>query len=92
MTTTKIHCVKINPFFYYELSTGAKTFEIRKDDRDYRVGDILTFTDPTGKEGYPGAWVITFKLTSRLFPEGLKDGYCLLSLKPLNLDRERKDL
>lgn len=36
-----IHTVKcINPFFEDVLS-GRKTFEIRRNDRDYKVGDLM---------------------------------------------------
>lgn len=36
-----IHQVKcINPFFE-DVMAGRKTFEIRKNDRDYKVGDLM---------------------------------------------------
>ena len=35
------HLLKIIPQFYTEVSTGNKTFEIRKNDRGYQVGDTL---------------------------------------------------
>ncbi len=37
----KIHELKTWPEYYKEVETGNKTFEIRKNDRDYNVGDYL---------------------------------------------------
>lgn len=36
-----IHKLKIWPEYYNEILTGKKTFEIRKTDKDYKVGDTL---------------------------------------------------
>lgn len=36
-----IHSVKIFPEFFLDLKMGRKTSEIRFDDRDYRIGDLL---------------------------------------------------
>ncbi len=35
------HELKTWPEFYRELESGAKTFEIRRDDRGFNVGDVL---------------------------------------------------
>lgn len=37
----KIHKIKENIKYFADVLTGVKTFEIRKNDRDYEVGDIL---------------------------------------------------
>ena len=36
-----VHELKLWPKPYEEVSSGRKPFELRKDDRDYKVGDIL---------------------------------------------------
>jgi len=36
-----IHELKCWPEFYDAMASGAKTFDIRKDDRPYAVGDLL---------------------------------------------------
>lgn len=36
-----IHEVKILPKYFEQVQSGAKTFEYRKDDRGYKVGDII---------------------------------------------------
>jgi ASC-1-like (ASCH) protein len=35
------HKLKIQPEYFKEVCTGKKSFEIRKNDRDFKVGDML---------------------------------------------------
>ena len=35
------HELKILPQYFEEVWNGNKTFELRKDDRDYKIGDTL---------------------------------------------------
>ena len=39
----KLHELKILAEYYTEVLTGKKTFELRKNDRDYQVGDLIHF-------------------------------------------------
>ena len=45
------HEIKIDTKFYARVADGQKTFEIRKNDRDYQVGDVLCMReyDPKGE-------------------------------------------
>jgi len=36
-----IHKLKTHPIFFDDIAVGAKCFDIRKNDRNYQVGDIL---------------------------------------------------
>ena len=36
-----IHELKINPLYFDAIEKRLKTFELRKDDRDYKVGDLI---------------------------------------------------
>src|SRR5690348_10952984 len=38
---SKIHRVKCWSKYFAKLKSGEKTFEVRKNDRDYKVGDTL---------------------------------------------------
>ncbi len=37
----KIHDLKILPSFFEQVINGNKMFEIRENDRDYKLGDVL---------------------------------------------------
>lgn len=40
----KLHCLKIKAEYANAKLDGDKMFEIRLDDRDYKVGDIVEYT------------------------------------------------
>ena len=47
----KTHELKILPKYFGDVADGAKNFEIRRNDRDFEVGDILIL-----KEYWRGAY------------------------------------
>lgn len=49
-----IHELKCESRFFTKVSEGKKTFELRKNDRDFQVGDYLALneTDREGSEDY----------------------------------------
>lgn len=81
----KIHELKILPLYFEELIKGSKNFEIRKNDRDFQVGDILMLREyrkefnETGYSGRKHRVVITYILTSQEF-EGLAKNYVALGV------------
>lgn len=75
-----IHALKTWPEFYQLTVDGLKPFEIRLDDRDYQIGDVLFMREWSKEKGYSGRssyWQIQYKLTRA---PGLLPGYCLLGL------------
>lgn len=46
----KIHSLKLNHEFYQDSEDGTKSFEIRKNDRDYKVGDLLVLREYKNEE------------------------------------------
>lgn len=74
-----IHELKILPQYYYDILENQKRFELRKDDRDYQVDDILALEEWDG-EKFTGNFVqIRIRYILRNCPEyGLKAGYCIL--------------
>lgn len=52
----KAHNLKTWPEYFKEVVSGNKTFEVRKNDRDFQVGDLLILDefDPNSETGYTG--------------------------------------
>ena len=40
-----IHSLKIKSEYFEKVISGEKTFEVRKNDRDFRVGDLLALNE-----------------------------------------------
>jgi uncharacterized protein YqfB (UPF0267 family) len=55
----KYHYLKTWPVFYADVECGAKTFEIRKNDRNFQVGDILCLREYEPKtKKYSGEFLL----------------------------------
>ncbi len=46
----RIHEIKCLPKYFEETAKGTKGFEIRKNDRDYQVGDLLAMNEYDGQK------------------------------------------
>lgn len=82
------HKLKLNADYYKDSANGIKTFEIRKNDRNYKVGDILElrewiWSSLDGKGTYTGDvhWKIITYIFSDL--EYLPKDYVLLAVSPV---------
>lgn len=40
----KIHELKLDEEYFYDVKSGLKTFEIRNNDRNYKAGDLLALS------------------------------------------------
>ena len=78
-----IHTLKIENNYLENLLLGRKTCEVRFNDRDYQVGDILEFHDLHGisKENPYGSF--RFEITHIHSGLGLKELYVVLSVKKM---------
>ena len=80
------HAVKTWLNYFEPQENGEKLFELRKDDRPYKVGDyFLSQEFDSAKNEYTGRetkYTITYILRDAEF-FGLKTGYCILQLKPI---------
>ena len=86
---SKTHELKIYPKYFEEILDGKKTFEIRKDDRDFQVGDsiVLKEWDNIKYSGREIQAIIKYMLDDAIL--GFAEGYVAFSLGILNiLDRE----
>lgn len=81
------HELKILPQYFNDVVCQKKTFEIRKDDRDYQVGDTLILKEFDGSDytNHKVKRVITYILRDAK-DYGLEDGYCILGIQPIGWD------
>lgn len=88
----KLHELKIKQKYFEDILSGKKTFEIRKNDRDFQEGDLLCFKIVDNKPesirecflsalSYPFyVYRVTYVLKD--IPEyGLDNDYCILGIK-----------
>lgn len=80
----KTHELKTCPDFYAKIVSGEKTFEYRKNDRNFQVGDILILREyiPVSNTytGKSTACQVTYILpVPNAFP--IRDNYVILSIK-----------
>ena len=77
----KTHELKIWPDFFSPIVTGEKTFELRKDDRGFKAGDVLWLRE-WGKGEYTGR-EIKKRVTYLLGGFGLEREYVCMALGEL---------
>ena len=76
----KVHTVKIAKMYYEDVKSGKKSFELRKNDRGYKQGDILRMLEYAEGEwtGREMVVEVTYLLEDYA---GLEEGYCIMALK-----------
>lgn len=84
-----VHALKIYPEYYEAVKSGKKPFEVRKNDRDFKIGDYLALNEfiqnGAGAGEYTGRSIIA--RISYIFTneEYCKDGFAILGLNPCEL-------
>lgn len=76
----KVHNLKIKPQYFKDVVSGIKTFEVRKNDRNFKVGDLMVL-EAYDNEKFTGGFVnteITYILDD---PKYCKKGYVILGFK-----------
>jgi hypothetical protein len=80
------HSLKTLPEYTDAVGSGAKTFEVRRDDRDFQVGDWLQLREWDAEIAEWGPRWIACKISyvlrgpaSELF--GVRPGFCVLGIK-----------
>lgn len=83
-----IHELKTWSEYFNEVFMSHKTFEVRKNDRDFKVGDTLTLIEGD-LQGFPDStWIPTGRKLSRTVTFilhggqfGIEEGYCVMSIQ-----------
>lgn len=84
-----VHALKTDPQTYDDVVSRRKKFEIRKNDRDFRVGDVLSLcrTESTGAQMAAGAELVysgvtcSVRVTHILEGYGLQVGWVVMSIE-----------
>jgi hypothetical protein len=70
----------VNPFFV-DVYNGKKTFEVRFNDRNYRLGDILHLQEFVPPETYTGREIRTEVVYLLNDEKYCKDGYVVMGIE-----------
>lgn len=78
-----LHVLKIDEKYCARVISGKKTAELRRNDRDFKVGDNIMFVriKSTGDDLIPKLFVIT-DITDDFM--ALHDGYVMLSIRSVS--------
>lgn len=78
----KEHHLKTWQPWFTDVCEGLKTFELRKDDRGFEVGDhlILEEWDPRTQRYAGGVCNVEITYIMRNSPDGLPQGYCIMGI------------
>lgn len=79
-TGQKVHQIRLTKSYFDDVANGIKTFELRKNDRGYKKGDILEMMEfADGKNtGRMVKVLVTYILEDYT---GIEDGYCIMATK-----------
>lgn len=83
-----IHALKTEPRFFHDVRDNGKNFEVRKNDRDYQVGDVLILCNyhPERFDYYVSPYHalmrrVTYVLHGGQF--GIDAEHCVLGMEPI---------
>lgn len=78
------HELKTWPEYFQAVLNGTKTFEVRKDDRPFKIGDILELQEwDNAKQQYTGLHFrvgVSYILKGGQF--GIEHGFVVLGINP----------
>ena len=85
---SRIHELKIKSKFYWDIYQGTKTFEVRKNDREFKVGDFLALNE-INDEGQYTDFSTLVKVVYILDDEDyVKEGMVILGIERCNIITE----
>ncbi len=81
----RIHNIKCWPEPFAALERGDKTCEVRKNDRNYRVGDVLVINEYYPDATFVTGCTLTMLVTHITTGFGLPGGLVVMSVRPVKL-------
>lgn len=78
--TIKTHKLKIEPEYFQAIIDGSKPFEIRKNDRNYQVGDVLILREYDEKQRRYSGEQIT-RVVTYITDYQQRAGYVVMGLR-----------
>lgn len=91
MRENAYHDLKILPEYFAAVKNGTKTFELRKDDRNYRVDDMLLLSKWSPEFGYFSDILMTRIVYILKDVPGLEPGHVVLGISSTRISVNRKE-
>ena len=82
-----IHFLKIAPRYFKDVVSGKKNFEVRFNDRNYKVGDVLCLQEYNGVY-YTGRQTLREVIYILDDLNFCKDGFVVMSIVPYDTRNE----
>lgn len=79
-----IHALKIKSEYFEKVISGEKLFEVRVNDRDYKVGDLLGLNEIDKDENYTGRSCMVY--VDYIYDFG-QDNIVVMTIKPVFMRR-----
>ena len=91
-----VHQLKIEQKYFKKIAEGVKTYEIRKNDRDFRAGDYLWLNEiadcpceGTGERLETGRFILVKVLDVYESLHRLAPGYVIMAIQPCEIMETR---
>lgn len=87
----KVHSIRLAKTYFNDVASGKKSFELRKNDREYKVGDMLEMLEFA--DGKNTGRIIQAEVVYMLEGyTGLEEGYCILGISVKKVDTEKYEI
>lgn len=85
----RVHRLKTWDFYFDSVVRGLKTFEIRRNDRDFRVGDVLELMETVPDGLSPKQTGRSHRVQVCYMTDfGQRDNFVVLGIKPIQDAKE----
>ncbi len=84
----KVHSIRLAKTYFNDVASGKKSFELHKNDIEYKVGDMLEMLEFA--DGRKTGRIIQAEVVYVLEDyTGLEEGYCILGISVKKVDAEK---